>query len=335
MKRDGSEAVGSDWADVYEYFAAICYQLSRSSSVSADAGGDSAAAGQAEEAPASALFRILTAREFTYLARKRCEPYRESIEDRIGRAIEGDRPVTLYFDIGGGYGASLDPERLPLCFTPGLGELCVLYQIRSFLERAQPYCPVPVRFTLVIDNLCARYVNGIPLESTQRYCAALRELLRHFDFGGVDLLVESERFATDDYERAFNAALADAPTPDAITPPLKDNVERFIGRRLDTDTALHQLARYSAGSAATEACLATAVDGVRLTQRATPDTLAFRAFPGGDVRIQCGEVSLAIASKGRVRPMLLSSANYAGHHKEPVDVADWGIPNVESINFVY
>lgn len=329
MMRERSHATASAWAQVHAYFTELCQHLA------AGPEPTPTLSDAAQEDAAETVFRMLTQRDFTYLTRKRCEPYRPSVEAYLRQAIAQDEPIRLYYDVGGGYRASLQPGQLPPAFTPGLGELLALSQIRTFVQRTQPHCPVPIRFTLVVDNLCARYVNHIPVERTEHYAAALRAILRHFAFTDVDVLVESEQVAPAAYGRDFEAALSEAQAPDALTPAAHANVERFNGRRMGSEEARQYIARYSAGSATTEAGLARIVDGVRLTQRATPDTLAFRPFPGGDQRIQCGEVGLAMRDDGRLSPTLLSSANYMQYHSEQVNVSEWSIPHVEAIRVLY
>lgn len=328
MTMERSQARAGDWTQVYAYFADLCRHLSYATDP------PPTPAREAREQAPAALFWLLTQRNFTYLTRKRCEPYRESVETYLWRAIDQGQPVRLYYDIGGGYRASLQPGQLPPTFTPGLGEVFALSQVHRFVRSAQQHCPVPIRFTLVVDNLCARYVNGVPIAATHRYCAALRAVLRHFELTEVDLLVESEQVSAADYEQQFESALANTEPPEALTPAAHENVERFNGRRMAPDEARDHIARYAAGSSTTEAGLARIVDGVRMTQRATPETLAFRPFPGGDQRIQCGEVALAMRGD-RVTPMLLSSANYEHYRSQWIDVAEWSIPHVDSIRLLY
>jgi hypothetical protein len=55
--------------------------------------------------------------------------------------------------------------------------------------------------------------------------------------------------------------------------------------------------------------LASLIPGVHMTQRATPATICFRAFPGADSRIQSGEVALARKDDRKLYPFLLSSRN--------------------------
>ena len=70
----------------------------------------------------------------------------------------------------------------------------------------------------------------------------------------------------------------------------------------------------------TEELLEPAISGVRLTQRATASTLGFRAFPGGDQRIQVGQLALGPGMRGRLRPILITSRNAPRHHLTWIDV---------------
>ena len=59
----------------------------------------------------SAIFSILTSREFCYLGRTRTEPYRERVVDEMTVDIRNTAPVRFYYDLGAGYHASIEPER--------------------------------------------------------------------------------------------------------------------------------------------------------------------------------------------------------------------------------
>jgi len=71
--------------------------------------------------------------------------------------------------------------------------------------------------------------------------------------------------------------------------------------------------RYAEVIDASDGLLAPLIPGVHMTQRATNATICFRPFPGGDSRIQCGEVAMTTNSKLRLYPMLLTSANVASY----------------------
>ena len=119
---------------------------------------------------------------------------------------------------------------------------------------------------------------------------------------GVDLLVESERFSPNDYR-------TDSPTADVPEPSIGDieNVARFVGRPCSHQEAKERIARYQAVTQTSEMHLATIIEGVHMTQRATRSTFGFRSFPGGDSRIQAGEVILLWGKRGAVTPKLLTS----------------------------
>ena len=286
---------------------------------------------RAEEAPPDSLpekaFDILTNREFCYLSNSRVLPYRAEVLRLISNAIRQDRPMRFYFDIGGGYHASLRPGHEAVSFDVGIAELFVLRQIRKFSNRITAIYPPGVRFWLVIDNLCAHLINDIAVANTLGYCTKLRELIRAAGMDGiVDLLVESERTSVDEFARLRTGQAA---TRANGQPTEKEhaNVERFLGRVCDSDEASARLARYQQVVTASEQLLTPFIDGVHMTQRASPTTLCFRPFPGGDSRIQSGEVALRRGKGTQLTPVLLTSRNvieFDCHRDRP----DGLLPNV-------
>lgn len=263
------------------------------------------------EALAGEIFTILTSREFCYLSRSRTAPYRDDAVARMAGPIRAGEPARFYYDIGAGYHAGTDPDRPGLVFSAGFSELCILAQIASFCNRVQQIYPPGARFLLVIDNVCGLVTNGIPLASTAGYTAQLRGMIAETGMQErVGALVESEQFdpagyVVDPVRLAADAAACD-PSPEDV-----ENVRRFLGRWCDDAEARERIARYRQAGEMTEARLAGVVDGVRMTQRATGGTLGFRPFPGGDVRMQVGEVVLGTNAKGAIRPFLLTSRNAA------------------------
>jgi len=264
-----------------------------------------------EAVPARA-FSVLTSRDFCYLSKARVAPYREDILSRLARSVRGAEPLAFYYDIGGGYHASLRPGTDAVSFDVGLAELFVLSQVSEFAARVSRFYPAGVHFTLVIDNLCALLVNDIPVARTLGYCAALRELIRSVGLQSlVDVLVESEHFAPVDLELARTAIRS---VPIAVTRKQHENVARFLGRPCDENEVLDRTRRYAEVLDASDRLLESMIPGVHMTQRATSATICFRPFPGGDSRIQCGEVVMTRNSKRKLCPMLLTSGN-AGHHE--------------------
>lgn len=269
-----------------------------------------ALAGPAELA--DAVFALLTSRRFSHLGRSARATYRLRTTELLRDQIERGEPLRFYYDIGPGYHASLHPDVGELVFDIGFSELMILNQVCTFAEEVARIYEPGVRFRLVIDNLCAHRTNDVPVDSTESYCATLRLLIDELGIGElVGLLVESEHFELSEYDRLLGKL---HPGPAAVpTAKAHDNVERFLGRRCDTSEAAERIERYTRTSAVTEELLARVVDGVRMTQRATPLTIGFRPFPGGDSRTQCGTVVLGHSSNARLRPFLLTSWNVEEH----------------------
>ncbi len=259
------------------------------------------------------VFEVLTTRDFCYLSKTRVAPYRPSILAHLVEAQRRASPIRFFYDLGGGYHASTRPSHEDVSFEVGLAELFVLSQISSFSARATRFYPHGVRFSLVIDNMCALLINDIPLSSTLAYCGKLRRLIRELQLDAlVDVLVESEHISTSDFDRAQPQAAADA-HPVELTRKQHDNVERFLGRPCDEIEASERTRKYLSVIDVSERLLEPLITGVHMTQRATDATIGFRPFPGADSRIQCGEVVLTKNSKQRLHPILMTSSNRPGY----------------------
>jgi hypothetical protein len=255
------------------------------------------------------VFDVLTNREFCYLSKTRVAPYRAGVLQAVAEARRGAVPIHFFYDLGGGYHASTQPGHDDLSFDVGLAELLVLSQISTFAARATRFHPPGVRFSLVIDNMCALLINDIPLTSTLDYCDRFRSLIRELRFDDVvDVLVESEHISVDDFERV-QARAAAHPGPVEVTRKQHDNVERFLGRVCDPAEAAERTRKYQAVIDASERLLEPLITGVHMTQRATETTICFRPFPGADSRIQCGEVVLTTNAKQKLYPILMTSSN--------------------------
>jgi hypothetical protein len=257
------------------------------------------------------VFDILTSRDFCYLSKSRVAIYREGVLAPVAASVRKREPLGFYYDIGGGYHASIRPGTEAVTFEVGLAELFVLSQAAEFAARVSHVYPAGVRFTLVIDNLCALLVNDIPVARTLGYCVALRELIRSVGLGDlVDVLVESEHFSPADLERVRRAIHS---APMTVTRKQHENVARFLGRPCDEREVLDRTRRYAEVLDASDQLLESMIPGVHMTQRATNATICFRPFPGGDSRIQCGEVAMTRNSKLKLCPMLLTSGNVGDH----------------------
>lgn len=255
------------------------------------------------------VFGLLTHRRYSYLGRTKAARYRRSVMPSIQDDTAHGRPIRFFFDIGPGYHASPEPGAADLSFDVGLAELLMLRQVVLFDAAVREHHAPGVHFSLVVDNLCGLFTNDVPLVSTHAYVRELRALIDDLDVGGVvDLLVESECFTRTEYDAAYGAVAPQPPRDDLGDDDL-ENVARFLGRACTPAEAAERVERYRRAGTATEALLARVIRGVRLTQRASDATLAFRSFPGGAQRAQVGEIVLERADGARPRPTLLTSRN--------------------------
>ena len=262
-----------------------------------------------KQALADRVFSVLTNRKFCYLSRKRVECYRQQVVASLVRRIELGEPFRFFYDIGPGYHATTRPGDLPLRFDVGLSELLILAQVHALCAKIAEIYPPGAKFWFVIDNLCALRTNDVPVERTESYVEMIRLLIESTGkTGEVDLVVESEAFDLEEYDNMLDSMppgdLPAEPTPEAI-----DNVARFIGKPCTPEEAAIRIERYSRTGPTTDRLVDRLVKDVHMTQRATGATLGFRPFPGGDQRTQAGELVLARGSKGRLRPLLLTTRN--------------------------
>ncbi|MEO8005547.1 MAG: hypothetical protein ABI771_11615 [Betaproteobacteria bacterium] len=236
-----------------------------------------------------------------------------------------------YLDIGGGYHASLTPGVEDIRFEVGLGELLMLLQIHRFNQRVRSIYAQGVRFTLVIDNLCAKLINDIDVAHTEAYCVRLRDLVGSLNLSAeVDLLVESELFSVNQ----FNQLLAKTPPVSSaatVTQKEHETVERFLGRACDVAEAVERTARYRDITRISGQMIDAKVDGLRMTQRATPDTICFRSYPGGDSRMQSGQIALKITGDDNALPFLLTSHNVHEYVYYRTDSANIAALRLESV----
>lgn len=282
---------------------------------------------------AAELFRLLTNRKYCYLSKRRAERYRDKIVASFEKNMEQGEPLSFFYDIGGGYHACIHPDKDDLVFEVGLAELCVLSQISSFQHSVLEIYSPGSRFSLVIDNLCAHFVNDISVKSTERYCSMLRQLIAELRLDRVvDLVVESEHFPASEYQTEIdNTAMA--PSLKMPTPAETQNVSRFLGRACSAREAAERIAIYETVTDVSESHLEQIVDGIRMTQRASERTISFRPFTGGDSRIQAGEVVLVENSKGKIKPLLLTSKNASAYTLYPITTPGSFPQSVRHINF--
>ena len=277
------------------------------------------------------IFKILTSRKFGYLGRSRSQKYYPNIMTTLRRDIEKLKPVLIYYDLGPGYHASTDPSNPSLSFSTGLGELLALGQIALFYKEVRELYSPSVFFYIVIDNLCGYATNDISIDKTLNYVSNLRQLIKDLKLGKiVSVLVESENFSIERYNSIMNKYLLNYSSLDISIADI-ENVSRFLGRKCDKKEAEEKISRYKIAGTVTEALLAEIIDGIRLTQRATEDTLCFRSFPGSDQRIQVGQVALTKSKKGKIMPILITDKNISDYDIIKIDTTEIlpkSIPNI-------
>jgi hypothetical protein len=108
---------------------------------------------------------------------------------------------------------------------------------------------------------------------------------------------------------------------DTLDPSQYENVLRFSGKWLSLYQAGRRQRLYTEVSKRSEQYLAAIIDGVRLTQRLGASTLPFRAFHGGNARIQAGRLGFVQNVNGEIVPRLLTSSSVANYDLTYVPVA--------------
>lgn len=285
-------------------------------------------------ARAERVLDILGERRFTHLSRTQARPYRAAMLPRLRAEVQAGRRLHFCYDLGPGYHASLDADFTGLRFEPGLGELLALRQILRFAQAVQAWHRPGVHFSLVIDDLCAWLSNDIPTGCTAGYLRRLEGLIHQVGMQDrVAVLPESALLDHQEYRHAF----ACEPPPSqpvsragSLTPAERENVSRFVGHRCTETEARERVLRYQRAQAVSGRLMAPHLGGVRLTQRASATTWGFRSFPGGDGRLQCGEVDVRIGLGLRPRPHLTTHRLYGRCRRWPLGAHElpqgWPLP---------
>ncbi|MFW2357698.1 hypothetical protein [Hydrogenophaga sp.] len=288
------------------------------------------AAPAASQSVLDRVLHTLGGRRFTHLSRSQAQPYLERMRSLLKADMDAGRPLHFCYDLGPGYHASVEADFTGLRFAPSLGELLALRQIHAFGREVAPVYAPGVRFSLVIDDLCAWVTNDVELIDTARYLKQFTALVGAVGMQDrVSVLAESALEDARVYRRAFER------TPQltkalAVSPAEQDNVSRFVGRACSTAQAADHLARYQRALVVSDHLLGAHLGGVRLTQRTTAQSLGFRCFPGSDVRLQSGEVDLLLASGAHPRPVLITHRHHALYRRWPVEMdalpPNWPLP---------
>src|SRR5258705_11282863 len=83
------------------------------------------------ESIAARVFDVITSRDFCYLSKSRAAMYRAAALPLFAEAIRRGYPIHLFYDIGGGYQATVRPDADELLLDVGLAELLVLRQMHD------------------------------------------------------------------------------------------------------------------------------------------------------------------------------------------------------------
>jgi len=261
-----------------------------------------------------AVFSILASRDYSYLSRTNSAKYKAQALSAIKKAMQKNEPIPFYYDIGPGYHAAIDSswEQGRISSEIGLGELLLLGQVDRFSRQVASIYSPGARFSLIIDNICANLINDMPISITEAYSQRLESMISSLGLDEtVSIIAESRIF---DINRFYKALESQGKDSDhcSMTGKQKCNVERFLGKACSDEEAIARMKRYQQVIQVSEDMLYPLVSGgIHMTQRATESTICFRAFPGSDSRIQCGQVSLEIGEQAMVKPFLLTSSNYS------------------------
>ena len=255
------------------------------------------------------VLRLLGSRPFTHLSRRQAQQYLIRMHPLLSEQVQQEQPLSFFYDLGPGYHASIRADCVGLRFSPGLGELLAFRQISRFSRLVNIIYPAGVFFTLIIDDLCAWMTNDIPLELTRNYLDLMQDLIVSL---GLERLVsirsESAVCCADEYRHTFEQQVT-YPKNVAASADQISNVSRFVGRLCTEDEVVARLARYQQALAVSNLVLKDHVTGIRMTQRASEECFGFRSFPGGDARLQSGEVMLVRELNETVRPVLVTNRN--------------------------
>jgi len=249
------------------------------------------------------IFGVLSSRTYSFLSRQKAEPYKNLIISTIKRIISSKKPLKFYYTLGAGYHAKCLNQDKPN-HKVGLGEILCLYQIKRFLDEISCFYD-KVEFVVMFDNLCGELANNITREGVLLYQKKFNELVSKLGLEKqVKTVLESDFFS----ERDFN--LEDKAIIPEITAKDYENIHRFLNKACDENEVAYVFARYKQiNNISRKLMQSIAIEGVYLMQRNTLDAFCFRSFPGGDQKIQCGEMSLLIENDVVKKPLLITTTN--------------------------
>lgn len=288
---------------------------------------------------ADGVFSLLTHRDFTHLSKKSSLEFKNEVVEKLTSQMVSGEVLHFDLDLGPAYHASIKNDFSGLNFEPGLGELLVLRQILKFTQKVQSMYAPGARFNLVMDDVCAWFCNDIALSLTQQYLQQLDSMIRVLDLGHcVAVLAESSLISGADYKQRLEALSSqDVPSlggSQFLQEGMVENISRFVGYRCTPAQAYTRWWDCQRAQKVSERLLQPVLKGVRLTQRATQRTLGFRAFPGADARLQCGEVDVCLTAKLSPRAQLITYKHHGLCTRWPVPAvylpAAWPLPELRA-----
>ena len=252
------------------------------------------------------IYSILISKEFNYQSKNKILHLKDFSIHIIEKNIELKKPIPLFYSVGGGYKATINKECLSdLNFSLGLGELLIIYQICKLEEKIKKIYEPGIIFNIIIDNGVANFVNGIPIDKTQRYAESYEKLIKILGKSdSIRLIVQTRDMNWENESNNIQIGKAREITDDEYC-----NILRFIGHECSREEAVVYQARYSAAMDFSAKLIKKHIgDEIWMLQYSNGKSLTFRSFPGGAARIQAGDIALKIENE-KVRPFLLSIKN--------------------------
>lgn len=253
------------------------------------------------------IYSILISKEFNYQSKKNILHLKESSLHTIEENMKLQKPIPLYYSVGGGYKATIQNECLSaLNFTLGLGELLIIYQVCRLEEKIRTMYKPGIKFYIIIDNGVANYVNSIPVDKTLFYVKLYEELIQKLGKSDVIQLIVQTR----DMNWSVESKKIQIGTLSEISDIEYSNIQRFTGHECSREDAILSQARYNATMEFSGKLIRSYIGNeIWMLQYSNGKSLTFRPFPGGASRIQAGDIALKM-EKEKVRPFLLSTKNY-------------------------
>jgi hypothetical protein len=258
------------------------------------------------------ITELLIHRIFNFQSRKNLSQIISNVRQNLSRQINKGTAIKFILLYNGGYRASPFSNQPSLIFEPDQTELMLLYQIALLHKKILPLYAYGIDFHIVINNGVGKWVNDIPITSTENYANQLRKMIHFFGAeNSISVVLQSEFV---DFDPFFS--FEPFKTEQFLSEDEHLIIERFLGRRCSREEAEYRSALYKLAELKWGKDLSPIIaskDGILMRQVAHPDMLSFRPFPGGAIRIQNG--TLGFQHKNDVlRPKLITSKSVAEHN---------------------